>query len=372
MSNTIQTVPVDQIHEPTRSEKLHPYEDEDDEDWEEFRASVGTQPSKLPSVRENGDGYELIDGDRRLRAVRENDAEEVTVRVRYDVETTEDLLTQRVIANENRKNSDPKQRARYIAQLCAPWLLAPGDRRDDIDEIHTQTEVGEIFGKAQGQISQWMNPLEQDEHPLRAGVAEHHGGRTVDQEGVELIDETIELLDDIVLQSQHKFVGTELADMEGVSLREIHSAVEQGVDQGWNSQQFLEYVEENFAIDDTSLDDDVETGVLGDQPDFDEPMDPSEFQEDTTSEDTSDEEFEFEIESGDIDWSALVQDQDLEEMTVSEAEQKKMQSVALEDDASVALEILQGATGMSKKEIVSEFLAPVLVREAQTTLREQF
>jgi hypothetical protein len=253
-------------------------------------------------------------------------------------------------------------------------LLAPGDRRDDIDEIHTQTEVGEIFGKAQGQISQWLNPLEQDEYPLRAGIAEHHGGRTVDQEEVELIDETVELLDEIVLQSQTHFVGSELTDMSGVSLREIHSAAEQGVDQGWNSQQFLEYVEENFTMDDTELADDVETGVLGDQPDFADPVDPSEF-EDTTDEVTADEvtdNFEFEIESGDVDWSALVQDQDLEEMTVSDAEQKKMQSVALEDDASVALEIVQGATGMSKEEVVSEFLAPVLVRETQTFLREQF
>lgn len=378
-----ENVPVDEIEEPTRSEKLHPYEDEEDENWEEFRASVGEEPNKPLEVKKNGEGYDLIDGDRRLRALRENDAETAPCYILdegEDINDDSDFVLRMVVANEFRKDSDPKQRARKIAQITAPWLLKPSDRIET--ELLSQSDLASEVGKSQGTISNWLDPIRVDEYPIRAAVADKCSSPKPGEDDIELIDETVELLrrgtgdnDMIVRLGQSQFVAEELKDMEGVGLREVHTAAEKGVDEGWNSQRFLEYVDKNYAYDDTSLDDDVETDILGDdQPDFADPVDPTEGHDPSEGVDLEEDdgdEIDFGMPEIDVDWSEHVDDDELNGESLASLEGQRMMSQQIEDDASVAIKVLSAKTGMSERNVMKKLVEPAIVDQAVKFLADE-
>lgn len=387
----IREVHIDDIHLPDRDEKLHPYENELDErqeqvsnadgkdlnSWEEFRESVGTQPNKPPTVIENGDGYVLVDGDRRMRALTENDAESVRVLVRDDVEDKTDLFTKRLEANEYRKPNDKKRRSWYIAQLCAPWLLPPGERDDEIDEIMTQTAVGKKLGHQQGVISDWLNPM-RDEYPLRSVVADFASGRTVDEDQVATIDEVVDYLkfgdDKVIPIGQDGFVANELGDMEGVSLDELRKVAKEAADGGWNDNRFLKELNDKYAYDPAEdLDDEIEGGMMdGSDLDFEDdtvPESPTdagdEFFEDEESEETPIPQ----IESGDINWSDYVDDDDLNQ-PLSQIETRRMITQSVEDEGAVAVHILCDITGMSQREVMQNVVEPMLADFTASWLQE--
>ena len=376
IDSEIEEVAVDKIKTPTPSEKLHPYQDEDQEDWNEFKQSVGTQPEELPTVRENGSGYELIDGDRRMRAVEENDGDTVMVRVRHDVETEEDLLESRVLANEFRKENDKQVRARYIAQLCAPHLLLPGERNPDIDKIHSQTKVGGWFGKAQAQMSQWLVPLRDEEYPVRGILGK---GRSIDQDLVDQIDRIMEELDEFGINGQEEFLADELSEIDYKSLGEVENAIKKGNDEGWTMFRLLEYMRENFGDEAEEKPEGVETGIMGDQKDFSSstPENTPDF-EDTTDEDTTEEDTEEdssaipdlreEIDTEDDDQVLdLVDDESIRRS----ASARRMRSERLEDTAAVSLEVLCQVFGVDEREVMRKIVQPAIVRETKNILREQ-
>jgi len=357
----LQTVPLEDVVPPERSDKLHPHEKEDDEDWEDFVRSVGTEPNKpLDVIRENG-SYHVIDGDRRFRALEQNGADEVRVLVADDLVGDDlDQILRMVTANEFREPSDKRQRARKMAQISAPWLLPSGER-EDIGRM-TQAEVSEEIGKTQPTISNWLNPIK-NEYPLRSALAEVVG--VPDDGEMEEIDEICDLLlrggDDgslVISIGQEQFVANEIADMEGVSLGELYTSAEKAVAEDWNAQRFLEYVDKNFAYDDMTPDGDVEAGVIGENPEFED----TSFDEESDDSPDPTEDLEIATTDIDVDWSEHVDESNLNK-PLSKLEQGRMLSQTIEDDAAVAINILAARQGMSQQKVMSEIIEPLIVDE---------
>ena len=373
-----ESVPLDEIVPPERSEKLHPYENEDDESWEEFTESVGEEPNKPLEVFDNEDGeYELIDGDRRYRALVENEAETVQCFVLEpgdDISSEEDTTLRMITANEHREQSDPKQRARAIAQLCAPWLLPPGERESDTVRM-TQTEVSSEVGKAQPTISVWLQPL-RDENPLRNALAGKSSGRNPDEDDTETIDETVDYLkrggdegNSVIPIGQEVFVANEIGDMLGVGLNEIASVSEKAANEGWNDNRFLKYIKDNYAYDETErVDDDIEEGMLdGSDLSFEDETVQDPYDNDLDDQ-NADGEPEEEVDFGgmeiDVEWSDHVSDEDLNGQSLSELETRRLMTQSIEDDAAVAIHILCAKTGMSQRDIMQKFVEPLIVDNA--------
>lgn len=367
------SIPIDDIVPPERSDKLHPYEDEDQESWEEFRTSIGTEPNKPLEVMDCGDHYEIIDGDRRFRALRENEAETVPCFIRQqgeEIQNESDRLIKMVTANEFRKPSNKEQRARHIAQLVAPWLLSSGERSDDT-ELMTQSDFSSEIGKSQGTISIWLQPV-RDTNPLRAALSEKASGRRPDEDDIEQIDNIVDLLkrggDDgnlVISIGQEQFVASELDDMEGVSLSELETVAEKAVDEGWNSPRFLEYVNENYAFDDMDIvEENVDAGMMDGSTD---PFEDNDFTDsegisvDDVDVETEDEEVDFSVPNIDVDWSDHISDSDLNGTSLSELKTRRMMSQTIQDEAAVAMNVLSTTTGLSHREVMKQFVEPLIV-----------
>lgn len=369
-------ISLDNIEPPEPSEKLHPYEDENEDEWKDFLDTIGTQPQKPLEVIENGNGtYEIVDGDRRFRALRENDADEVWCLVANDESDfgESNKVLNMVRANEHRKDSNELQRARHIAQFVSPWLLPPGERRD-FDRMTQSDLASEIGAKNRSNISFWLEPL-RDENPLRAALSNMSSGRTVSDEEIETIDNIVDLLvrggndgDRVIQTGQMSFVPGELADMEGPSLGEIRTAAEKAANQGWRAQRFLNYVRDNFAYEEEE--DNIEGEVLGDTsaPWEDDSYDDDDTGVDVDDVDVDDEDsnVEMDIPSPDVNWDNAVAGTEVDNL--SEMKSKQMIMQPLEDDAAIAFQVLQELSGMSEREVMREIVEPIVIDRTLSVL----
>jgi predicted regulator of amino acid metabolism with ACT domain len=335
MSEAVDTTIAD-IREPSPSDKLHPHENEPGSnksleklrsesqyghkfelsDWEEFRLSVGTEPIIPPIVQEADDdvseSYELVDGDRRLRAVKANygdvaeDEMDITVIVMDDTDNWRDVHLTRITANEHNKASDKIQRARYLSRLYRPALLPPGERiqggeseEEIIENTQTQTEIAEKIGTNQGTVSKWISPI-RTEHKLRGvlvsiGTAGNgkgwHGDAYEETKRVDRIvslllqgndpDGEIETPSRVVATGNEGSVAEEMQEVDeeglGLTLVEVEEAAEKAADEGLDNTDIVEYVEDNCSQTegnekDAFDDDDVESGLIGAEDESENPL----------------------------------------------------------------------------------------------------
>lgn len=299
-------VPVEEIKKPSRDEKLHPDELEDN-----FVESVGEEPNKPLEVYENDDGdIELIDGDRRLRALEINEAEEAPVFF-VDVEDTAEKSMRMIVANEDREDSDPEQRARVLARHVAPWLLEPANRLDWSEKM-TQEEMADRMNKSQTTIRTWLEPL-RDEAILRDALAQSMGGRVSDEETMHTIDEIVDKVrtggedsTPIVAEERTHIVADAYNDVgTEVDIEDIKELTDEAIENGWNANKYIDEIQE-LGPDVTTAG--VESGVVGDD-DFvdDEPTENRDGDGTTGSDDTGttdtttvdDEEVDFSLPYGD-------------------------------------------------------------------------
>lgn len=396
----LKTVQLSEVEEPTRNDKLHPRENEDEgqgddlstlrqrsddkeelTEWEEFRLSVGNEPNKPIEVRPDGSGYELIDGDRRLRALRDNDTVETDALVHEngEVEGEHNRLLRMVTANEFRKPSDKSQRSRHIAQLVSPWLLSPGDRKENIEQM-TQGELAQSIGKSQSTISIWLRAV-RNQNPIRAGLETLSSSWSVTSDEMKKIDEIVDLLirggetnNKVVTIGQEQLVRSELEDMEGVSISEVLLAAEKSVSEGWNTQRFLEYINEEFAYNVEEDVSDVSSGVLSDN--TEDPFTDDDISDTdglTVSEDEPDdfEESSFDIEKPELDLGELLDEDSLPRgVTVQELENNRMMYQTIEDDAAVMISALSEMTGASKRDVIKDFVEPLIIESGVSWVRE--
>ncbi|QCC60222.1 ParB N-terminal domain-containing protein [Natrinema thermotolerans] len=384
-------VPLDQIEPPERSEKLHPYENEetettnDDElpEWEAFRQSVGTEPNKPLEVAENGTGYELVDGDRRYRALTENEADTVAC---FILEDGEDLSesereaekTMRMItANEHRKESDKEQKARAVAKFCGPWLLPPGERITD-ERRMSQTAMADKVGVAQKTISVWQNPL-RDKYPLRDALGGKASGNYPDADAVQVIDETIDYLERggdegsrVVPIGQSKFVANEISDMEGVGLNEIRNEAKKGAQEGWDENRLLTNLEKNYAHNETEKieESDFEEGMLnGDDLEFEDDTVPEPVDDSTEEEEeTETEELDLRTEMREFDLEVLVDD-DMAS-SADELKTRNLQAVSFEDEAAQLFVAMKEKYDLSDSDLMKKFVEPIFVDTAVAHLED--
>lgn len=175
-------IPLQEIKEPHDKWKLHPRMKTNENEWKDFVESVGTSPRDPLDVIERKDGYELIDGNRRYRALRDNRAKTVECRVysEDDIENEKVLGAMMIEANDQRDSSDQIQLGRWTARYVKPWLLDPEDRFDDWSSSKpmSQHEFAELINKpnSQGSISRWVSMWE-EKVPLRAAIGSIKTGR---------------------------------------------------------------------------------------------------------------------------------------------------------------------------------------------------
>lgn len=288
-----QTVPVHDVVEPELSEKLHPYEDEqghhnlsleeieeiadeqtDENDAEDtvltsfdhFRLSVGTMPNKPLEVREVEDGVELIDGDRRLRALKSNDADTVPCLIIEEEDgevTEEDKAFKMMSANEGRRPSNTKRKGEYVAELTAPHRVPPEKRNHDFKKLYSQREVAERIGCSQTSVSNWLDKLD-NVHPIRAELNRviPNGAKATD-ERVEFVDTIVEHLRNTETEDGEKnavihdsITGTEdgISELQAVDgypgdiqLSQIVEVAREADENEWDAKKFASELEERYG-----------------------------------------------------------------------------------------------------------------------------
>ena len=110
----------------------------DEEELASLTASIRENGILVPlMVRKRGDKFEVIDGDRRLKAAWEAGLREVPVMV-YAL-TDSQTHIQRMLANLDRHDTDPVSEAKYIARI-----------------IHDKTFTGEQLAKKLGRTVEWV------------------------------------------------------------------------------------------------------------------------------------------------------------------------------------------------------------------------
>lgn len=267
---SIKEVELSNIITPERSEKLHPWENEETPsedrdlediesrlqsgeevtDWEQFRFSVGHQPDEEPVVHSTDNGkYRLIDGDRRIRAVKSNDADTIRVKIEEDQIDEASRMIQSVRRNEDRLPNDPYQRAVAIAKLTAPELVEPGERFD-FSNTRSQSDLARDLSKDQAQIAQWLDPL-REENPIRDVVAGVISGRRIDETDLEKIDDIVDLLmtggdsgQPIIQNTRPKNIADKIDALDVSNIDKLRSVAETSAKQGQKEKAFLTRLEE--------------------------------------------------------------------------------------------------------------------------------
>jgi len=386
-AETVEDVPLDKIQTPNRDEKLHPPENEDQEDWEEFKSSVGTEPIQLPLAKRNGDGFEIIVGDRRTRAVEENGAETLDIRVIDEDISRNDVFVTRVAENYHRSDSDPRTKAWYAAQLSAPSLLLPGERDPDI-EVMSQTEVADIMDVSDASVSNWLDRL-RDENPLRAVLRKKTVKKRASEDEIETIDNIVELLKSqkdhkVIATGEEGFVADRLKDLEGVSLGEIELMAEKAVENGLNAGKFLEEVKDTYAADETSGSSpgSMSSGPLGGEDPFADNSSGRSFDDGVDAGPEGEREDESETVPGydfddpniSVDLDGVLPNDEMftkDEVTTRNVKGRKIQDVSMEDEAAVLLNALielsrrpNETDDEALRRVQRNFLQPVLIEEA--------
>lgn len=405
-SAVVERLSLDEIETPEREEKLHPEENEDSEEWQEFRESIGAEPDIPPICVRRDDGVELIDGDRRLRALQDNydDGVEAAGDVRcvvYDADKNELDETEKTLkmieANEHRKASDPYQRAWNVAQLVAPWLLPPAERKDDVERM-TNSELADRRGRSSSAISQWLNPL-RNKYPIRnvlGKVGNSSMGR--DQMGadkIDTIDKVIQVLNHgnensrgVLASNESAWVADQLDEMRGVGLGEIKQVAEKAADEGWNSDKFLETLRENFAEKEETPDKAAKTmdeGTLGGSDPFadtspGQTYDDRETGDIETDEETPETDFQQEPEHPvnfddpnlDVDWDALVDEGDLlGDESLDQLTHRKYLDTVLEDEAAIMVYVLAELSGEDTEDVIRKVVQPAIVEYGEKILETE-
>lgn len=395
---TSETVDIEDVKAPNRDEKLHPPENEDEEEWEDFKTSVGTNPIYNPIAEKNGDKYEIIVGDRRLRAMKENGAEEIDLEV-VDDASRNDIYTTRIAENSQRTDSDRFQKAFTLAQLCRPWLLEPAERDGDV-EVISQTEAARAIGFSDGYISQLVNggPLV-DRRTLRHVLGQKGARKQLTEEEIEKVDNIVSLLKGseghkVMATGEEGWIADKLDSFQDVSLGEIEIMAERAVEEEWTTSDFLENLEEAYVKKSTDgVEPKVSSGpVAGDDPYADETPDQTR-DEDTDAGPTTNEDSEAATETAsrpdfgdaniEIDWDDLLDEDmlngELGFERVGDITSLKWQDVSLQDDAAIMMNALAEATAKpgedadeAKERVRENFLEQVFVEAGAKFLNENF
>ena len=140
--SALQDIPVSAIH-PNRFQPRKEFKAEElDELKESIRAGGLLQPV---AVRKSDDGFELVAGERRLRAVKALGWDRVPAIVHdYDDRA---MLTLALVENLQRENLNPIEEAEGYARLTADFAL-------------TQNEIADLVGKDRSTIANLLRVLQ--------------------------------------------------------------------------------------------------------------------------------------------------------------------------------------------------------------------
>lgn len=392
MSETQQrteVVPIENIRAPGRNEKLHPVEKEDDETWRRFKKSVGTSPRYPIVVTENGDGqYIVIDGDRRLRAMKENGATHADVIVRQIADPIERSV-EMINLNEEREENDPVQRSWHTAKCVAPWLLPPGEREDNGSGI-SQDEFGDKVDVSGTSVNNWLKPM-RNQNPIRDMLGSSRSPKLIsstrpNEQDLELIDEIVGMLNGelgdsrIIPTNQTSYVANEVRSAGtdlSISLIEFHRVVEKASSEGWSHDELIDYLKDHFVVLDEESSESgstVESGGPGLQNDTSEKEtndgDPDRVSDPPDTENDQEQETEPTVE---VDWSEVVTDDDLpDDHSLRTLEHNVMKSVTLEDDVAVGVGILEAITDTDTSELFNgPILGEVIIETVKAELDER-
>lgn len=397
MAETLENIPVDQVHRPNRDERLHPDEEEDEEEWEAFKASVGTDPLYPPLVKENGSGYEIVVGDRRFRAMTENGAETVDLRLLDGDEMDEaQKYVTRVVENHHRKENNKEKEAWYAAQFTSPWMLPPAERWDDVDRM-TKGEYADMIDYANsGSVSNLIHDQIGNDKPLRYALGKKAGGRSPNEDDIETIDNIVALLNGqeghkVIATGEDGWVADKLEAMDNVSLGEIETMAQQAVEEGMSAKTFLEETKATYdATETTATASSMSSQPLaGDDP-FTDTTPTQTRDEGTDAGPAGDDETGAETDIPELpDLGQEVSDVDLDDVvtddlfrngtTAGDVKVRKYQDVAVQDDAAVVLNALAEAirhpdeTDDEAMDRVREnIVEPLLLQEGTKLLTEHF
>jgi hypothetical protein len=370
----VEDIPLVEIEAPNPSDKLHPVEEEDDDDWEDFKRSVNKELQKPLEVVEQNGHYRLIDGDRRFRALEEGESDTASCIVKSDKDE-DTVLVDMVRANEFRKPSDKNQRARTIAQLTAPWLLPPGERKN-INTVYSQSELAEQIGCSQPTINIWLSPVK-DQNKLRDALSGTVSGRQLEEEDMEMIDEIISLLkgrgDDggvVMGVGQEGFVAEKISNMDGLNLGELQTVADKASAESWNTNKFLEYLDEHYAYDE--LEEQADTGMMGDT-DFEDDLtggvSTGDVEQGHQHEETPDTDFGM-PDVSEVEWEEVVDDSELNGETLGSLKARQMVTQTFQDNGAIAINILCAKTGMSEQDVMEKFVQPLVVDRAYRFLQD--
>lgn len=268
----LKEIPLDRITPPEDLKRLHPVSSESPQGWEQFKRSVNQELQKPLEVMETDDGYQLIDGDRRFRALKEGESEDVKCIVRQEQDETERWIKM-IRANEFRKPSDKQKRAELLARLCQPWLLPPAER-ESYTQVYQQQEIADMIGTSQPTISIWLDPVK-EKNSLRCALGEKVPctNNRMTNSDVGIIDEVYHtLVEDGPVSdgSQSDYLANEISDMDEVTIHEIKTAVQHSVDMGHNTTELIDYLHENYVFEDSpEISDEIDPSLGGFDDDHD-------------------------------------------------------------------------------------------------------
>lgn len=258
----IAEIPMSELEPPERDEHLHPEEKDSGEEFEEIVDSINQEGQDEPiKVKENGEGYEIIDGTRRYRALRESELESALCMVREDIETEADRLILMVRSNEFSKNSDPEARARVIAKLIAPHLLPESERIENEPKL-TQSEMADRVGKSQPTISNWLSPV-RDKYPLRDKLSDIIKSRNPGPEEIEVIDGIVGNLrhgqSPVVSRNEIDLLISELSHLNPSSVDDIAISAKMANQEDWDVDDYIDHL---YDVIETTTDNGGEMEVV--------------------------------------------------------------------------------------------------------------
>jgi ParB family chromosome partitioning protein len=163
-TSVFQSIPIDQIR-PSRHQAR---KDFDEEGIKELAVSIDKEGLLQPiTVRQVGDGYELIAGERRLRAVKSLGHPTIEARV-IEVISEAASCAKGLVENLQRKDLNPIEEAEGFREL------------GQLDPAHwTQEQIAMVAGKKQGYVSDSLRllgmPAEILENIRRRILSRSHG-----------------------------------------------------------------------------------------------------------------------------------------------------------------------------------------------------
>jgi ParB family chromosome partitioning protein len=212
--------------EQIKPSSLQPRKDFDQESLEELMQSVREKGVIQPLlVRRHGDAYELIAGERRLRAAEALHLKEIPAIVK-NVED-EDSLELALIENIQRQNLNPIEEARAYQYL--------------IDKFHlSQERVSEVLGKARVSVTNTLRLLklpQEIQEDLRNGKLSFGHGKALLE--IDDINRQRRLAQEAISK------GLSVRELENLVKSQRHKIPKQKIRQG-NREPYLAVIEEEL------------------------------------------------------------------------------------------------------------------------------